>query len=630
MNSKEYWAKREAEQLKHNITEEAEYDKEIQRIYSNMLDACNKEINAFYGKYADKEGITLAEAKKRVSALDIKEYERKAERYVKDKDFSPKANEEMRLYNATMKINRLEMLKANIGLEMIKGHDELDKFMGDILKGRTMAELERQAGILGKTVRNNAKTAHAIVNGSFHSGTFSDRIWQYQDIMREDLGKLLQTGLIRGKNPRAIAGDLKKYWYGNDPKTGGGAKYCMERLMRTELARVQTEAQKQSFERNGFEKYIFIVNGDCCSICEDAKNNDIGHGKGVYLVKDMMPGENASPMHPHCRCSTAAYSDRKEYEEWLDYLEKGGTTEEYNKMKGITPVAPKTAEKQAEKQQQAQNSSNSETIESINKKLADLENRYANSLDLNEWIEIEQEMAQLVNLKTKLLKEQAQKESEARIKVIEKDIVSSGMFNKVSLNGCDVDSAQAIASTVEKIKTRYPDVKLERISITGENVKGERFTEIDSIGKTKSAIMYANGTKQSKTSITFNGKYFNNSAPLREKLKDNYKKGIMSTGSIEGVVAHEFGHALCDKYDISELEIHHSIVTELGMDFREAYGGTSKAEYESKLYISEYGETSLGEWFAECFADYMTNENPKEISVMAVETFEEMLRKKKK
>jgi hypothetical protein len=47
----------------------------------------------------------------------------------------------------------------------------------------------------------------------------------------------------------------------------------------------------------------------------------------------MLPGENAPPMHPFCRCSTAAYSDRAEYEEWLDFLDKGGTTEEYNKQK---------------------------------------------------------------------------------------------------------------------------------------------------------------------------------------------------------------------------------------------------------------------------------------------------------
>lgn len=332
MNSRDYWAKREAEALKHYVTDEKEYDKRIKQIYSDMLDACQKEINGFYGKYAAKEGITIAEAKKRVSKIDIEAYQRKAKRYVRDKDFSDKANEEMRLYNATMKINRLEMLKANIGLELIDGHEQLDKFMSDILKGRTEDELERQAGILGKTVKSNAKKVDAIVNGSFKvakvgsKSTFSDYIWQYQDLMREELGKILQTGLIRGKNPRAIAKDLRKYWYGADPKTNGGAVYCMERLMRTELARVQTEAQKQSFERNGFDQYIFIVNGGCCPICEALKDKH-------FPVAKMMPGENAPPMHPNCRCSVAAYSDRAEYEAWLDYLESGGTTEEWEAMK---------------------------------------------------------------------------------------------------------------------------------------------------------------------------------------------------------------------------------------------------------------------------------------------------------
>lgn len=318
MKHAEYWAKREAEALKHRITDEKEYDKELKRIYSDMLDACNAEINAFYGKYASKEGISLAEARKRVSELDIKAYERKAKRYVKEKNFSAKANEEMRLYNATMKINRLEMLKANIGLELISGHEELSRFMGDILKGRTEDELKRQAGILGKTVRDNAKKANAIVNASFHNATFSDRIWMYQDLMKADMSKLLQSGLIQGKNPRVLAREIKK--------TFGASTFNAERLMRTELARVQTEAQKQSFERNGFDEYVFIVNGGCCPICEALS------GKHFKVAK-MMPGENAPPMHPHCRCSTAAYSDRKEYDEWLDFLSKGGTTEEYNKQK---------------------------------------------------------------------------------------------------------------------------------------------------------------------------------------------------------------------------------------------------------------------------------------------------------
>ena len=83
MASSDYWRKREEEALKHYIKQEAEYDKEIKRIYQNQLDEIQKEIEAFYGKYAKAENITLAEAKKRVGQLDIAAYERKAAKYVK-------------------------------------------------------------------------------------------------------------------------------------------------------------------------------------------------------------------------------------------------------------------------------------------------------------------------------------------------------------------------------------------------------------------------------------------------------------------------------------------------------------------------------------------------------------------
>lgn len=315
MNSRDYWNKRETEALKHYITNEKEYDKRINEIYDNMLDAIQKEIYDFFGRYAKAEGISIAEAKKKASALDIKAYERKAKRYVKDREFSETANEEMRLYNLTMKVNRLELLKANIGVELIKGYDELEKFMQEILQGRTVEELERQAGILGATIGNNSKFAESIVNASFHNAKFSDRIWMYQDLMKADLSKLLQSGLIQGKNPRVLAKEIRKKF--------GASKHNAERLMRTELARVQTAAQKKSFEENDFELYEFVANTGCCPVCEmlDGKH---------FKVKDMMPGENSAPMHPHCRCSAAPYKDSEEYEAWLDYLDKGGSTEEWN------------------------------------------------------------------------------------------------------------------------------------------------------------------------------------------------------------------------------------------------------------------------------------------------------------
>ena len=320
MDSQTYWRNRETEQRKHDIRDEREYQRHIEEIYQHMIDEIEKEINGFYGKYARKEGITMAEAKKRAAKLDIEAYGRKAAKYVKEKNFSKQANEEMRLYNLTMKVNRLELLKAQIGLEMVAGFDELQKYYDEKLTDRTIAELERQAGILGKTIQDNAKAANAIVNASFHNATFSDRIWMYQDMLKNELNSLLQTGLIQGQHPRKLATHLRKRF--------GVSQSNAERLLITEMARVQTEAQKQSFERNGFEEYTFLALGTACPICRvlDGKH---------FKVSKMMSGTNAPPMHPNCRCSVAAYEDSEDYEEWLDYLSKGGTTEEWNRSRAF-------------------------------------------------------------------------------------------------------------------------------------------------------------------------------------------------------------------------------------------------------------------------------------------------------
>ena len=321
MNSQEYWKKRETEAKKHNIQDEEEYNRQIQEIYENMLDQINREINGFYARYAKKEKITMAEAKKRADQLDIKAYERKAKKYVATKDFSDQANEEMRIYNLTMKVNRLELLKANIGLEMVSGFDEMQKYFDKKLSERTIKEFRRQAGILGASVMENGKMVHAIVNASFKNATYSERIWGYQGMLKAELQSLLVSGLIGGKNPKVLARHLEKRF--------GVSRSNAERLMITELARVQTEAQKQSFIRNGFEEYEYVAcsKTDVCSTCKalDGKH---------FKVEDMMPGTNAPPMHPRCHCSVAAYEDSEDYEKWLDFLDQGGTTEEWESLKG--------------------------------------------------------------------------------------------------------------------------------------------------------------------------------------------------------------------------------------------------------------------------------------------------------
>lgn len=319
MGSYDYWRNRENEQHKHNITEEKKYNQELNKIYKDMMDECKRSINNFYAKYASENGITMAEAKKRASKLDIEEYARKAAKYVKTKDFTKEANDAMKIYNLTMKVNRLELLKADLGLELAKGHSKIYQLFYKALKKRSIDEFKRQSGILGKTVQNNTKLANSIVNASFHNATFSNRIWMHQDLLKNDLNKLLQIGLIQGKNPKTLATELRKRF--NVKQSDA------ERLMQTELARVQVEAQKKSYIENGLEEYEYIACGgsDVCDVCKALD------GK-YFKIKDMMPGLNAPPMHPRCHCSTAPSVDRKDYDEWLNYLEKGGTTAEWKSL----------------------------------------------------------------------------------------------------------------------------------------------------------------------------------------------------------------------------------------------------------------------------------------------------------
>lgn len=88
----------------------------------------------------------------------------------------------------------------------------------------------------------------------------------------------------------------------------------------------QTLEQRDSIIKNGFKEYEFIANRDCCEKCAQL------NGKH-FPVKALKIGENAPPMHEGCRCSIAAYLDRREYDEWRDFIDKGGTNAQWEKMK---------------------------------------------------------------------------------------------------------------------------------------------------------------------------------------------------------------------------------------------------------------------------------------------------------
>ena len=320
LENADYWRDRETAQREAYILTEEEEMREVNRIYRDMYRWAEREISAFYGRYADAEGIDITEAKKRVSNLDIERYEELAKKYVADKDFSDRANQEMRLYNATMRINRMELLKAQIGLKLVDGFNDIDKHYEKIATDRAVQELQRMSGILGNTLTDvqTAKYARNIVNADFYNANFSERIWSHMDNLKNELAVELQKGFISGVSSQKMAQNIKKQF---------DVSYRdAHRLVVTELRRVQTDVARQQYEESDIEEYEYCaVNPRACPICRELD------GK-VFKVADMKAGENAPPIHPNCHCTTAPKVNETEYEQWLSWLENGGTTAQWDQM----------------------------------------------------------------------------------------------------------------------------------------------------------------------------------------------------------------------------------------------------------------------------------------------------------
>lgn len=84
--------------------------------------------------------------------------------------------------------------------------------------------------------------------------------------------------------------------------------------------------QRDNLCKNGFHEYEYIANRNCCDVCAAL------NGKH-FPLSEFKIGVNAPPMHEGCTCSIAAYSDDAEYEAWLDFVSKGGTTKQWEAMK---------------------------------------------------------------------------------------------------------------------------------------------------------------------------------------------------------------------------------------------------------------------------------------------------------
>ena len=291
--------KQELKHIEQSLKDDRKMKRELSRLYRSSAEDIQRQIDSEIMRFADKENVSMAKAKKIISKTDVEWYQDRAKRYSEQNNFSPKANKEMRRFNVTMRTSRLELLQARINLDTVMLAWEEEQLTAKYITEEVIKEHIRQAGILGMTVPSRSQLealAKAVLLSDVSGATFSDRIWANQNELRNNINQTIERALIRGEHPRNAAASIKRLVRDDY----GKAKHAADRILVTETSRGQIIAQRESYKEAGIAQYIYLAEPSACDVCSELDDK-------VFKVKDMVIGVNAPFMHPWCKCSTAAF-----------------------------------------------------------------------------------------------------------------------------------------------------------------------------------------------------------------------------------------------------------------------------------------------------------------------------------
>lgn len=299
--------------MAQNLANDQQTNARLQQYYQRAVDNINKDIDAELARIVDDNGNPV-NAYKPVSKADMEAYQREAKqvvaqadamraqhKHVTYDDFSPEVNQRMRVYNATMRLNRLELLKSQIGIHLTGATAQTDDDLQQKLGDDYVSELKRQAGIMAVTTTpsmwTNKKVAKVVMTQT-GGANFSTRLWANQDALKARLDEVIATGIIQGQSPRKMALKLKS----QVKDTVDNHRYVTERIARTESSRVQYTAQVDSIKKNGYQFVQWFAEPKACAECSSIAHADNGYGEGIYKINKVPK----IPEHPNCRCSISA------------------------------------------------------------------------------------------------------------------------------------------------------------------------------------------------------------------------------------------------------------------------------------------------------------------------------------
>lgn len=578
----EYWKGRweQQEQRAHDAADT--YMREIESIYREASRDLQGQINTWYARVADNNQVSMADARHLLNAKELKEFKWTVQDYIKaGKENGISADWSKQLENASARfhITRLEAIKVELQntVETLYGR-ELD-VVDRMAKQTTLDsylhaafEIQKEVGVGWDVAGLNTKAIERIITKPWTTDgkNFSTRIWESKDKLINEVSRMMTQNLMTGGTVRDLVDKLSAKM--------DVSKTQAARLLYTESAYFQTQAQGESFKDLGVKQYIYIATLDdrTSDVCREMDGQ-------VFKMEDFQPGVTAPPLHPWCRSATAPY-----FADMAGLGERAARDPET----GQTYYVPRSMKYDDWKNTFADDGAK-DGLTPVNST-----DKIINNLEACKTVsEVEQWMKQ-----------------QNWFRVSGKD----NQNEKIDLTGCDPDAAIEVARAYQTVFDAYPKMIGRIDAVRTMTLKDRTFAQCYT---------------RSGGRVELNVLYYSDLNKLKKAYRSSVKSGFHPKGtSWKSIVIHEIGHAVDGT--LSNLCLAGGLNKFISKDVSAAM--RPNVMHACGLHVSDaitevsgYAAKNAREWFAECFAEMLDSEKPRKVATEFKKQLDEYMKKVK-
>lgn len=309
MKPQSYWQQRSEQIAKRQHLKADRYAYDLGREYGRAVQSIQRDIEAFYGRFAENNEISLADARKMLTAGELREIKMTLEEFtaMAKNNADGKWTQQLNNVYYRTRVSRLEALQLQIRqqVEMLAASKQtgMRELLGDVYEDtyyRTLYEIQRGTGIGASFAKIDQGGMEKVLGTEFAGSNWSKRIWGDRDKLAAELHTKLTQSFIRGDSvDRTVREVVDRFRVSHSNA---------RRLVQTESSFFTEQATMDSYHESGIvDQYEILATLDSrtSNICQEMD------GK-VFKLSEMDVGVTYPPFHAYCRTTTVPYFDDEE------------------------------------------------------------------------------------------------------------------------------------------------------------------------------------------------------------------------------------------------------------------------------------------------------------------------------